>query len=102
MATTTVAAPASRKGFFPVIFRTVLWALLLVMIAAAVAFFWFYNAARSSLPQLDGTITLSGLQAPVSVVRDGHGVPHLTAANLPDLFSPRVTLRRRTGCGRWT
>jgi penicillin amidase len=84
--TTTVASPASRKGFVPVIFKTVLWALLLVMIAAAVAFFWFYNAARSSLPQLDGSITLSGLQAPVSVVRDGHGVPHLTAANLPDLF----------------
>ncbi len=83
---TTVAAPVSRKGFFGILLRIVLWTLLLVIIAGALAFFWFYNAARSSLPQLDGTITLSGLQSPVLVVRDSHGVPHLTAANLQDLF----------------
>lgn len=85
MATSTVA-PASRKTFLGTILKTVLWILLLVIIAGTVGFFWFYNAARSSLAQLDGTITLSGLQAPVSVVRDGHGVPHLTAAKLPDLL----------------
>ena len=54
--------------------------------AGALAFAWFYNAARSSLAQLDGSVALAGLQAPVSVVRDTHGVPHLTAANLDDLF----------------
>src|SRR5262249_60636727 len=46
----------------------------------------FYRAAHASLPQRDGAIRLVGLQAPVQVVRDAHGVPHLTAANLEDLF----------------
>src|SRR5450432_321893 len=86
MATTTVTTPASRKGFFGIALRIVFWVLLLVIIAGTLAFFWFYNAARSSLAQLDGTISLAGLQAPVSVVRDAHGVPHITAANLEDLF----------------
>jgi penicillin amidase len=83
---TTVATPAARRSRTGVIFKTVLWILLLLLVAGAVAFAWFYNAAHSSLAQLDGTVTLSGLQAPVSVVRDAHGVPHLTAANLEDLF----------------
>src|SRR5262249_3029003 len=34
----------------------------------------------------DGNIAVSGLTAPVSVVRDTHGVPHLTAVSLNDLF----------------
>jgi penicillin G amidase len=86
MATTTVGAPAPRKGFFGIAFRIIFWILLLVIIAGTLAFLWFYNGARSSLPQLDGTIRLAGLQAPVSVVRDTHGVPHITAAKLEDLF----------------
>jgi penicillin amidase len=83
---TTVAAPATRKGFFGIAFRIILWILLLVLIAGTLAFLWFYNGARSALPQLDGTIVVAGLQAPVSVVRDAHGVPHITAARLEDLF----------------
>jgi len=68
--------------FFKVIFVV----LLLVVLAAAVAMVWFHSAATASLPQLDGTITLAGLKAPVQVIRDTHGVPHLTAASLDDLF----------------
>ena len=83
---TTVAAPAARKGFFGVAFKIILWVLLLVLIAGTLAFLWFYNGARSALPQLDGTIIVAGLQAPVSVVRDMHGVPHITATKLEDLF----------------
>jgi penicillin amidase len=86
MSTTSVAAPAARKGFFGIAFRIILWILLFVIVAGTLAFLWFYNGARSALPQLDGTISLSGLQAPVSVVRDTHGVPHITAAKLEDLF----------------
>ena len=82
---TTVASPSSRKGF-PTILKIVLWALLLVLVAGTLAFFLFYSTARAALPQLDGAIRLAGLQAPVSVVRDIHGVPHLTATNLEDLF----------------
>jgi penicillin G amidase len=87
MATTTpVASPAARRSFLGVLLKIILGVVLLLIVAGALAFFWFYSTARGSLAQLDGTITLNGLQAPVSVVRDAHGVPHLTAANLPDLF----------------
>ncbi len=38
------------------------------------------------LPQIAGTIVLEGLAAPVRVVRDRWGVPHITAQNQADLF----------------
>ncbi|MDR3765142.1 MAG: penicillin acylase family protein [Acidobacteriota bacterium] len=38
------------------------------------------------MPKLDGTLALGGLKAPVSVVRDDHGVPSITAQSLDDLF----------------
>ena len=38
------------------------------------------------LPQISGTIVLEGLAAPVRVVRDRWGVPHITAENQDDLF----------------
>ncbi|HET9838233.1 MAG TPA: penicillin acylase family protein [Candidatus Angelobacter sp.] len=86
MSTTTVAAPRSRRTFFGTVLRIIFALVLLILLAGTLAFFWFYHAARSSLAQMDGTVSLSGLQSPVSVIRDEHGVPHLTAANLQDLF----------------
>src|SRR5499426_2131515 len=38
------------------------------------------------LPQVSGTLVAVGLSAPVQVVRDKWGVPHITAANQDDLF----------------
>jgi penicillin amidase len=38
------------------------------------------------LPQISGSIALEGLSAPVRVVRDRWGVPHITAQNQDDLF----------------
>jgi penicillin amidase len=52
---------------------------------------WFYaqnlirTAARESLPQIDGTLAVPGLAAPVTVERDTQGVPHIHAATLDDL-----------------
>ncbi|HEY2499391.1 MAG TPA: penicillin acylase family protein [Candidatus Angelobacter sp.] len=86
MATTTVAAASPRRSVLGTILKIILWILLLIIIAGLLAFLWFYKGARSSLAQLDGTISVAGLQSPVSVVRDGHGVPHITAAKLEDLF----------------
>lgn len=37
-------------------------------------------------PQTSGRLTVPGLLAPVRVVRDAAGVPHITAANQDDLF----------------
>ncbi|HET7411981.1 MAG TPA: penicillin acylase family protein [Pararhizobium sp.] len=50
--------------------------LVLLIIAAGVAcYFWL----RTSLPEVDGTISLPGLHASISVDRDKYGVPHITA-----------------------
>ena len=50
-------------------------------ISLVIIFSWL----RSSLPQTQGTITLSGLHQPVTIARDGKGVPHITGANMDDL-----------------
>ena len=44
------------------------------------------NAMRKNLPQLDGTITVYGLSAPVTVERDARGVPHIHASSMDDLI----------------
>lgn len=41
---------------------------------------------RATLPQTSGTIAVDGLSAPVRVVRDRAGVPHIYAASDADLF----------------
>lgn len=86
MVTSTVAAPASRRSGGRLLFKIALTIVLLAVVAAAGFGIWFYRAAHASLAQLDGTIALAGLHAPVQVIRDAHGVPHITAANLEDLF----------------
>ncbi|MGH8281920.1 MAG: penicillin acylase family protein, partial [Gammaproteobacteria bacterium] len=40
---------------------------------------------RGSAPQLDGSVKLAELSAPVTVTRDDLGVPVITAANQLDL-----------------
>ncbi|WP_446744053.1 penicillin acylase family protein [Silvibacterium acidisoli] len=56
------------------------------VIAVAGAGLWMKHAMRASLPQLDGQTRLRGLSAAVTIRRDKHGVPHIDAANLDDLF----------------
>src|SRR5215831_7021729 len=83
---TTVAAPVTRRSGWRLTFKILVGLALLLALAAIVGFTWFYRTAHASLAQLDGPITVPGLSAPVSVVRDTHGVPHLAATNLNDLF----------------
>ncbi len=63
--------------------------LVLLVIASICGFFyarhWMRASLHDSLPQLDGTLTVTGLSAPVTVARDAHGVPHITAASMEDL-----------------
>ena len=63
-------------------------ATLLVLAVASVvgARLWLARAMHVSLPQTDGALHLRGLSAPAAVERDGHGTPHITAANLDDLL----------------
>ncbi len=63
--------------------------LPLLLILATIAFFagrhWVRQAMRDNLPQLDGTLSIAGLAAPVTIQRDPQGVPHIRAASLDDL-----------------
>lgn len=62
-------------------------ALLLIGACSALGLsLWLRHAMRAALPQIDGTLRVSGLQAEVHVLRDPQGVPSLTAASLNDLL----------------
>ena len=87
--------------------RVFLVLALLVALAAAAGYAWL----RQSLPQLEGTLTLSGLKAPVEIVRDRHGVPHIYAGSVEDAqfglgFAHaqdrlwQMEMNRRIGSGR--
>lgn len=41
---------------------------------------------RRRLAQVDGSLSLPGLAVPVEIIRDRWGVPHIYAANEPDVF----------------
>jgi penicillin G amidase len=77
-----VTAPPRRSRFRG--FWGLFAVLLLLVVAAGVA--WLVTIARSSLPDLDGALPVSGISAPISVSRDSHGVPTIEAATLDDLF----------------
>ena len=87
--------------------RGLLGLLVLVVAAAAGGYLWL----RGSLPQIDGERAAYGLSAPVEVVRDRHGVPHILAGSEEDaLFALgyvhaqdrlwQMEMNRRIGAGR--
>lgn len=45
-----------------------------------------WGIARAALAEIDGSLTIPGLRAPVEVLRDRWGVPHIYARNTHDLF----------------
>lgn len=57
-----------------------------IIVIVLVGIGWFLSIARSALPELDGTLPMPGVAAPVSVTRDGHGVPTIESATIDDLF----------------
>ena len=61
--------------------RVFSWILGFLLIFIAATAWWF---VYRPLPQLDGTISLPGLQQSVTVDRDGWGVPHIRAASVED------------------
>ena len=63
------------------ILRYLIWTVLILgLIASAVSWYFIYRP----LPQLDGAVSLPGLQKEVTVERDNWGVPHVRAATLVD------------------
>ncbi|HRK40014.1 MAG TPA: penicillin acylase family protein [Burkholderiaceae bacterium] len=68
---------------------------LLVAVALATSGCGMVGAMRG--PQAGGEQVLTGLTAPVRVLRDGHGIPYIFAANTPDLIRAQgfVTAQHR-------
>jgi penicillin G amidase len=66
--------------------RILLWLAFALLLFLSGAVGYAYHLARLALPQLDGTVSLQGLSARVTVTRDGHGVPTIEATTLEDLF----------------
>jgi penicillin amidase len=83
-----ISVPSQRKRRWPrILLFTVAGLLLVLVVAAGVSVVWLRAVARAALPQLDGDAHFAGLSAPVTVRRDGHGVPHIEAATEDDLFA---------------
>ncbi|MDP6832442.1 MAG: penicillin acylase family protein [Alphaproteobacteria bacterium] len=81
--------------------------VIMLLLGGGGGFMWL----RQSLPKIDGSISLSGLKAAVTVVRDRHGIPHISAGNETDAafalgFSHaqdrlwQMEMNRRIGAGR--
>lgn len=63
-------------------FRAFAWIFAIFVIFASTIGWWF---VYRPLPQLDGSISVGGLQQEVTVDRDRWGVPHIRAASVEDL-----------------
>jgi penicillin amidase len=59
--------------------------LVVLLVAALVATIVAISFVRRSFPQTDGTITVPGLSAEVTVLRDAQGVPQIYADTVADL-----------------
>ena len=78
-----IGTSPARRSPIP---RFLCWAVVVILLVLAISLSYAYHAARAALPQLDGQLPVSGLGSAVTVVRDSHGVPTITAASLEDLF----------------
>src|SRR6266576_1896800 len=88
MATLTPASdlavpPRTRRRLLPRILFTILLGIILILFGAGA---YLYSVVHSALPQMDGTLAVRGLAAPVTVIRDPRGVPAIEARSLDDLF----------------
>jgi penicillin amidase len=59
--------------------------LMLILLIAAGLGAWFYYSVTQSLPILEDTVQMKGLDAPVTVERDELGVPTIRAENRDDV-----------------
>ncbi|MEO6965959.1 MAG: penicillin acylase family protein, partial [Acidobacteriaceae bacterium] len=75
----------SRRRPIRVVLTVLLVFLLAIALVCVGGTWWLRHAMRTSLPQLDGQLRVPGLSHPVTVRRDEHGVPHITAADIDDL-----------------
>jgi penicillin amidase len=82
----TAAATRSLPSGRISVSRLLLWIVVAVVVILAGMMSYAYHVARAALPQLDGGLEVPGLSAPVTVTRDGLGVPTIEAQTLDDLL----------------
>src|SRR5256885_8191728 len=91
--------------------RVLLKALVLVVALLAVVAAVAYASLRRSLPQIDGAVTVTGISAPIDIVRDADAIPHIFASTKLDAFYGlgyahaqdrlwQMEFQRRIGFGR--
>jgi len=66
--------------------RVVIVVLCLIALLLAGGFVWYQFTARAPIPKIDGELAVKGLRDRVEIIRDGHGVPHIYAKNMHDVF----------------
>ncbi len=69
-----------------IVVRVLLVLLAIALVVGLIGFTYGFVAVRRPWPKTNGTLRLEGLQAPVTVIRDSWGIPHIYAANSHDLF----------------
>src|SRR5437773_2142120 len=91
--------------------RFVLRALAVIAALVTIAVIGTYLSMRRSLPMVDGTTSVTGISAPIDIVRDADAIPHIFAATKADaLFGLgyahaqdrlwQMEFQRRIGHGR--
>jgi penicillin G amidase len=91
--------------------RIVLILLIVTLLILGAGGTYIYTTLRRPLPQVDGKLAVPGLSAPVTVIRDAAGIPHIYASTARDLFLAQgyvtaqdrwwqMEFNRHTGLGR--
>ncbi len=83
---TDARGPGRRRR---VLRRLFLACVLLALIAAGLLVagaLWSRHAMHAALPTVDGTLSVDGLHAPVTVARNAQGVPFIHASSMEDLL----------------
>src|SRR5258708_30780341 len=77
---------SSRRRFYrsPRARRRAVVGLVVAFVFVAVLTGLFYQTTLSGLAPESGVVTLAGLTAPVKVIRDAAGIPHIYAQNRLD------------------
>ncbi len=66
--------------------RRVAGVILIIMLVVAASGVGLYFWLRTSLPDIDGRITVDGISGPVDILRDEWGVPHIHAGSPDDAY----------------
>ena len=106
-----VVSPSTDTRLVRTLPRWLVYALVVVVLVAGGSVSVGLAAVRRPLPQLDGELTLPGLNGRVTVLREAHGVPQVYAEQPEDLFEAQgylaaqdrfyeMDVRRHAAAGR--